>query len=282
MRQRRCWGSLLLATLLLFSLVPGCADPPKRLRAAARYRRGLVLVLPGIEGRSVLNRNLAVGLDQGGVTSAIEIADWTVGVPGVYLPNLLDLERNRRAAARLAARIEAYRREYPGRPVHLVGHSGGGGIAVLTLEALPEDGSIEMALLLAPAVSPDYDLSAALRRTRRGLCNFYSARDVTLLKVGTTIFGSIDRVHGTAAGAAGFKPPPGLTDAGRELYAARLRQVEWTPRLRRYGADGTHVGWVTRRFARTFLAPLIQRNEARRGVGGRAELGDGAAAGRRP
>jgi len=237
---------------------------PDHMRTSRRYAHGLVLVLPGIEGRSFLNRNIALGLDDGGVRSAIEVYDWTLGVPGTFVWNLADIERNRREAKRVADAILAYRRRYPGAPVHLIGHSGGGGIAVLALEALPPGQQVTLAILLAPALSPDYDLTPALRHTQHGICNFYSTRDVSFLKVGTSLFGRIEREYGVSAGAVGFNVPDGLGEAQRALYAARLRQVRWTPALKAAGADGTHLGWASRQFAREHLAPLIRQGEVGR------------------
>lgn len=247
------------------SAAAGCRVPHKT-HTSDRYVYGMVLVLPGIEGRSVWNRNIAVGLDEGGVSSAIEVYDWTSGMPGGYVYNLANLDRNRAQARKVADRILAHRRRYPGSPVHLVGHSGGGGIAVLTLEALPPGRQIDQAILLAPALSPDYDLTLALRRTRRGLCNFYSTRDVGFLKVGTSLFGPIDRNYGVSAGAVGFKVPEGLNESDRQLYDSRLRQVRWNPQLKEVGASGSHTGWASRKFAREYLAPLIKQVEAARPV----------------
>ena len=241
----------------------GC-QVPEHVRSPRRYARGVVFVLPGIEGRSVWNRSIALGLDEGGVTSAIEIHDWTTGVPGNFVYNLTNLERNRREAREVARRIFDYARRYPDSPIYVVGHSGGGGIAVLALEVLPPGRQIEQAILLAPALSPAYDLSIALRRTRHGIVHFYSARDVTLLKVGTSLLGPIDRDFGAAAGAVGFREPEGLNESDCALYATRLRQVRWTPRLKRVGADGSHLGWASRMFAREYLAPLIRESEAAR------------------
>lgn len=252
-------------SLLGLHLSAGCTTPG-RFRSADRYQRGVVYILPGIEGRSPWNRNIALGLDEGGVTSAIEVYDWTVGFPGGEVVNLANLERNRRQARWLANKIVAYRKRYPGRPVHLIGHSGGGGIAVLTLEALPPGRQIDMTILLAPALSPDYDLSVALRRTRVGVCNFYSRHDVGFLKVGTVLFGQIDRGHGFSAGAVGFEIPESLVPEDRALYHERLRQVAWDERLKRHGATGTHLGWASRQFAREYLAPLIKYNEASRPI----------------
>ncbi|WP_320046853.1 alpha/beta fold hydrolase [uncultured Ilyobacter sp.] len=250
------------ATLLALAIVaPGCRTPTA---SEARYRRGVVFVLPGIEGRSIWNRNIVRGLDDGGVSSAIEIYDWTSVIPGNLLVNLTDLQRNREQARLLAERIVEYHQHNPGRPVHLVGHSGGGGVAVLALEQLPPGESVDMAILLAPALSPEYDLTTALCRARYGICNFYSDYDVSFLKVGTSLFGPIDREHGVSAGAVGFRLPEDLSDWAQELYDARLRQMAWDEQLKRAGADGTHLGWASRRFAASYLAPLIKQHEAAR------------------
>lgn len=251
-----CTACLLVADL-------GCRLP-EGLHAAKRRQQGVVFVLPGIEGPSVWNRDIALGLDEGGVTSAIEVYDWTVGLPGGFVFNLADLERNRRQARKLAERIVAYQQRYPSRPVHLIGHSGGAGILVLTLEALPAGRPIDRAILLAPALSPDYDLSAALRRARFGLYSFYSKRDVSFLMFGTSLLGPIDRDPGVSAGAVGFSPPADLNQADRAVYAERLRQVRWSPWMRRVGASGSHVGWTSRAFARDYLAPIIKETEAAR------------------
>jgi pimeloyl-ACP methyl ester carboxylesterase len=241
----------------------GCALPG-RLQTDNRYAQGVVFILPGIEGRSLLNYNIGMGLSDGGIASAIEVYDWTAPVPGAFLYNLGAVERNRKVASRLAEQIQEYRAEHPGRPVHLIAHSGGAGVAVFTLEALPEEEPIDVAILLAPALSPEYNLTEALRRTRRGIVNFYSPYDVSFLTTGTTVFGATDREHGPAAGAVGFRYPLDLSGPGRALYDGRLRQVRWDPRLRRFGADGSHVGWASRTFSRKYLANLVRQCEAAR------------------
>ncbi len=252
-----------LLALLALVFAEGCGIP-RRFRAEDRYKHGVVYILPGIEGRSVWNRDLAIGLDEGGVASAIEIFDWTTGLPGGFVFNLTDYARNQRQAQKLADKIVAHRKRYPGSAVHLIGHSGGGGIAPLVIESLPAGRQIDMAILLAPALSPEYDLTTALRRTRFGICSFYSSYDVSFLKVGTSLFGTIDRDAGASAGAVGFRLPPDAPPATRHAYQTRLRQIRWTERLERYGASGTHLGWASRRFAKEYLAPLILRNEGTR------------------
>lgn len=257
MRTRELVCLLLVASST--GLLAGC-QTPARLRAPERFQQGVVFVLPGIEGRSMLNRNIALGLDEAGVRSAIEVYDWTIA-PGTFVANLGSYERNRRKAQELADRIIAYRDKHPGNPVHLIGHSGGGGIAIMVLEALPPGRQIDMAILLAPAISPEYDLRTALRRTTRGILNCFSEKDISLLKLGTTVFGRIDGDRGPAAGAVGFRPPPGLSRSELALYNVRLKQVQWTRRLQDFGASGSHLGWASRDFARNYLARFVIAHE---------------------
>lgn len=256
----------LLAAAALAGLVCTGCQSIGRIDTPDRQKYGLILILPGIEGTSPLNQNIARGLHDGGVSSAIEIHDWTTGIPGNFLINLANLERNREEAWKLARRIVRYQQRWPNRPVFLIGHSGGGGIAVLALENLPERNKVDWAILLAPALSADYDLSKALRRSRHGIMNLYSDKDVGLLKVGTTIFGPIDREFGISAGAAGFQEPADLSETERLLYQRYLRQVRWREHMKRYGADGSHFGWASRRFAREYLAPLIIERETSRSI----------------
>jgi len=249
-----------LLSLCLVGLLAGCRAPAS-IRSPERYQNGVVFVLPGIEGTSVWNRNLSVGLNDAGVASAIEVYDWTYKIPGANIFNLTNLERNRQQAARLAQRILQQQQKYPNTPIHLIGHSGGGGIAVLTLEALPAGKQVDQVVLLAPALSPDYDLGPALRHARFGIVNFYSQLDMGFLGLGTTVFGSIDRDRGPSAGAVGFDTPRRGSAEVRKLYASKLRQVRWTPEMMKHGATGGHMGWMSQEFARETLAPIIRRNE---------------------
>ncbi|TWT42372.1 Alpha/beta hydrolase family protein [Phycisphaerae bacterium RAS1] len=260
-------------------LLSGCANVSREVYTPPREEYGLILILPGIEGKSVWNRDLAHGLDDGGVASAIEVHDWTTGLPGGFMFNLTDYERNREQATRVARRILEFRDRHPGRPVHLIGHSGGGGIAIMALEALPPGRQIDAAILLAPALSPEYDLTIALRRTRHGVHNFYSKNDVSFLKLGTSLFGSIDREYGASAGAVGFRLPGGAPPDTHRIYSARLHQVAWDSRLAKFGASGSHVGWASARFAREYLAALIRHNEARKPLSRRDESESASAGG---
>lgn len=168
-----------------------------------RAERGVVVILPGIEGESSANHEIRQGLRDGGIPYALAIYRWG---SGNMLANQVDVEGNRRKAAELAQRIVTYQQRHPGRPVFLLGHSAGGGMAVFALEYLgqiPGARPVDGVFLLSASISADYDLSTALRMTRRGLANV-SNPDDRMLKEGTGTFGNVDGGKGDSAGRTGF------------------------------------------------------------------------------
>ncbi|MBN2560058.1 MAG: hypothetical protein JXQ75_03915 [Phycisphaerae bacterium] len=267
----------LFVCLLLVSA--GCSI--RDLQTRERMERGLVVILPGIEGRSQLNVNLARGLDEGGVGMCIEIFDWGTTMPGGMLVNLADYDRNLRLAERLKWRLLRYRRLCPGRPILLIGHSAGGGMALMATEALPRDVELTSVILLAPAVSPTYDLRRALRRTQYGIFNFYSEHDRGYLVLGTSLFGTVDRRYGPSAGAVGFERPK-LDDPEVDALYAKLHQVRWRPEMRADGHGGGHTGWTDRRFVRRHLAPLVNDLSSQRWQSGAGGASASADTSRRP
>ncbi len=245
-----------LAILICTVGLAGCGIPA-RYRTPARLDSGFTIILPGIEGASFLNSNVAKGLIDGGVPSSVEVYDWTAS-PLLFPINLRDYWRNRHEARIVARKIVEYQARYPGRPVHLIGHSGGGGIAIMALEELPPRQQITSAILLAPAVAPDYDLRRALLRTRCGIWNYYSPYDVGFLRAGTMLLGTIEGRHTSAAGAVGFTTPWGLDDEDKKLYSDRLHQQRYSRKMAEDGHTGGHMGWASRGFVSHWLAPIIQ------------------------
>lgn len=229
------------------------------LRTPDRLDRGLVLVLPGIEGESCINHSIARGLAEGGVPFAIEIFDWTTGIILLLVYHLRGWRRNLRQAERLVRRIVDYRKTHPGRPVYLVGHSGGGAMTVLTLERLPADAVVSGAVLLEPSISPGYDLSTALARTAHGIWSFRSLLDFFFEGIATSIGGTTDGRHGPAAGMIGFRSPAGLSDADKNLYATRLHDIPFRPAMIAEFHFGGHFGPTNRVFVAERVAPLLKR-----------------------
>jgi len=236
---------LLTGTLLAWA--GGCDRSATRLMSAERIDRGLTLVLPGIEGRGHLNRNIRNGLADGGVPTAIRIHDWTLG-PMMVLANQTLETRARRKGEELAREICRYRVLRPGRPVFLVAHSGGGAVALFAAEALPPDASVDTIILLGPSISPEYDLTGALARVDNRIINYYSPLDRAFLGVGTWVFGTLDGRHSSSAGRVGFTRPP-----------ERLKQITWDESMRLSGNEGGHTDWADRRFVRDYVAPQLTR-----------------------
>jgi pimeloyl-ACP methyl ester carboxylesterase len=247
----------LLAALCVLLPLVGCARFIN-FKSAERRDQGYTLVLPGIESAHVGHANFVAGLKSGGVPSEIEVVDWTTGTPALMLVHLRAESRNRRKAEEIAAKITQYQDEYPGRPVQLIGHSGGGGMALLTLEALPQERQIDSAILLAAAVSPAYDLAPALTRVERGIWNYSSLGDGALLGVGTTMFGTIDGQHRPAAGALGFRLAADAGPVERRLYAEKLFEKPYRPRMAINGNLSDHYGSLNMLFARNEIAPLLR------------------------
>ena len=125
---------------------------------------------------------------------------------GRWLADLTDVA-NRDSHARLVAEsVRRYKTERPLDPIYLVAKSGGSGVVVKALELLDEQ-QVERVVMLAPALSPAYDLSNALRAVRREMVVFWSPLDVIILGAGTRVFGTIDRVKTASAGLVGFRVP---------------------------------------------------------------------------
>ena len=256
--------------ILMLCLSTGCSTVPKA--GVERRMNGMVYVLPGIEGKSRFNISVAKGLADGGVEAAIEIFDWTTWTgPFGWFVHLTDERRNRINAIKLARTVIRYRKQHPYRPVYLVAHSGGAGIALMAAELLPEHMRLEGIILLAAAVDPDRNLIYALSRTRRGIWNFYSKHDIGFLVLGTSLFGTIDRKFGASAGAVGFNVPEDLPREFAELYKKKLHQIEYDPVMAHDGNPGSHSGWTKPRFVSTWLAPIIRGTNTLITGGDRAE-----------
>ena len=187
--------------------------------------RGVVFVAGGVGGLDRLQTWARCALPWAGVRHEITVFRWTHGVCRP-LRDLQDTPYLLARGAELAAAVRAVKEREPARPVYLVGHSAGAGVVLAAAGSLPPD-TLERVILLAPAVSPTFDLRPALRACRGGVVSFNSPIDRFMLHWGTCTFGTVDRVYGPAAGCCGFQAPDRLGDEGRKLYE-RLVQVPWS------------------------------------------------------
>lgn len=217
---------------------------------------GLVLALGGVGGLDFCGFGLRLAARAERLPSAVEIVVWGHG-PGRWYRDLSDVAHLDRQAERVAGRVREFRAGHPGEPVYVVGKSGGAGIVVKTLERL-EPSSVERAVLLAPALSPRYNLSRALRAVHREMVVYTSPLDLVILGAGTRLFGTIDRVRTFGAGLVGFDVPgPGEDDERSRAYA-KLRQVRWRPPMVGLGHLGGHFGTDHPRFLRRHVIPLLR------------------------
>jgi hypothetical protein len=230
-------------------------EPPDL--SAGREGCGLVLVADGVGGLDLCGTALRYVMGAARLPYAVRVVPWGHGF-GRWHADLTNAA-NRDAKAQLVAEeVRAFRAVSPGAPVVLVGKSGGSGVVVKALEGLAE-GAVDVAVLIAPALSPSYDLTAALRAVRRELVVFWSPLDVIVLGAGTRIFGTIDRVKTVSAGLVGFRAPrpSTATDEQRAQYV-KLRQVRWRPRMASTGYLGGHVGPDSPAFLREYVVPLLR------------------------
>jgi hypothetical protein len=225
-----------------------------------RLSRGLAIVLPGIEGRGALSYSICRGIRDGGFPGEVVLWDWTTGLWPLLLYHLRGWRRNRIKAATLAQLILDHQNDYPGRPVYLVGHSGGAAIAAWTLEVLPVGRSVTGAVMLGAALSPSFSLAPALRKVNGYLWNFYSPYEIPLLAAGTFLFGTADGRHSVSAGLCGFAVPVGTSCVEEELYQSRLRQRRYEFSMARQFHLGGHFGWANRVFVAEVVAPLLSND----------------------
>ena len=220
---------------------------------------GLVLVADGCGGIELCELGVRQVMGERGGRHRVRIVPWGHGF-GHWYRDLSD-EANHAAQSRaIVEEVLEWRERSPSKPVFLVGKSGGTWIVVRALEGLPAD-SVEAVVLLAPAISPDYDLTRALRAVRREMVAFWSPLDLIVLGAGTWLFRTTDRVRSVSAGLVGFRPPASLDDEGRSQYG-KLRQVRWRSEMARTGYLGGHVGADSPAFLRKYVVPLLTRPES--------------------
>jgi pimeloyl-ACP methyl ester carboxylesterase len=250
------YGFLLAAACV----AAGCQRQPYL--TPERLAKGLVVVLPGVEGRGALNEAVCRGLDAGGVDWGIRLEDWTS--PWGPLYNLRAELDNRQKASRIALRVAEYRFAHPDSPIVLVGQSGGGTMALWIAEAMPEGRHIDGLILLSPAVSPGYMVDFAISKTRRGAVCFYSQKDWLFLGLGTMLSGTMDGRHTSSAGRVGFLT---RASAGRAKGYDRLFQIAWHEQMAASGHTGGHLGGAAEGFVQHYVAPFV-RATCRRGRSG--------------
>lgn len=253
-RRPVTWLKPFLLLLPLWVAGAGCVSvPAPRPQDAHAFKPGstYLLHLSGISGMTIFDRWWLEAIKDSGAADEVEVYDWA-GTPD-WIQVLKAVERNRKAAAKVAEFITAVRRLNPDVRIIMSSESGGAAVAVWTLEALPPDVKVDEALLVAPAVSPGYDLSKALNHVNGVVRYTTTPLDVGTLGLWTSVLGNMDGVKSAGAGLVGFCKPARADPAAYR----RLLRVRYNPAWIIWGNLGSHTGAMSSTFARHVLGPML-------------------------
>ncbi|HWL94209.1 MAG TPA: hypothetical protein VNT79_11815 [Phycisphaerae bacterium] len=230
------------ASMVWTGYLPARADTPQR------RRRGLTLILGGIEGPSLFSAAMLKGVLRSGYRGAIVRDNWNAGLPfWRSIVNLASRKHQERQVGRLVKLIGDYCLESGHGPICIVAQSGGCFIAVRLLESLPKQIRIQTVVMLAASISPGYDISSAAARCDGALYSFGSAGDHFFLGIGTLLCGTSDREFTPSAGFLGWH----RTDD-------RFVDVRWHPRWIPFGYLGNHTTVCSSRFVEHVVGPLLR------------------------
>ncbi|MDP6046452.1 MAG: hypothetical protein QGG25_12650 [Phycisphaerae bacterium] len=220
----------------------------RRDRFGADSDHGVVIFVESIRWMGVRwgMRTAARGLRQAGFKGEFVYWKWhSLWRACLVIPALADRGMLERQARRLADHITALSREYPDRPIRLIGYSGGGFITIRALELLDGTCRVDSAAVLAGAFSPRRDLGAALRSLEGSLVIGSSLADWLIVGLGTLLFGTADRVWSPAVGMTG------PLDVGQRR---RVVSIRWRPAMMLWGHFGGHFSAASSAFIRRRIA----------------------------
>jgi hypothetical protein len=229
-------------------------------------QQGIVFYVCGAGGGSFLS-SWAPGVRKGIQDSGrqIEFREfiWQTGL-GVLADQTSSVTYKRSKANKLAQSIIDYKKEYPERPVSLIGLSAGTAIVIYTLEALPEECAVDHVILLGSSIGANYDITSALMRVKDNMVVFTSAKD-EILTVFVPITGSADRKYvGTdLVGICGFHQPGMMDEVKQNLYK-KVRTIAWQPIFAEVGDNGGHTDKTNPQFVTRYLVPIISANHPMR------------------
>lgn len=207
----------------------------------------IVFTIDGVGGSGVMPATTRLAIKMAGGNYDVRHFAWGHGF-GRLVADITDREHMYSRAVSLAELVAEL--HLSGRRVSLVAKSGGTGVALKALELLPPD-AVETVVLLSPAVSPEFDLSAALRAVKTKIYSFNSGFDLFWLGLCTSVVCTADGIKAKAAGCVGFK------NAGQY---EKLEEINWSPLMIRSLHFGTHFGTSMYPFLRTYVVPLLDRH----------------------
>lgn len=244
-------STLTWATLILLGLIAGQAAVGTANATSASQIKNVIYVADdhGQQGSLVDNLNQVLNVPL--LPLYTDQFQWTTLYENTDFQSLYNYQSKGHS---LAMRIMQYHRNCPQAKIYLMGFGAGTTVILKAAECLPPN-TVTRIILLAPSVSPMYDLRLALLSSVEGIDSFYSDADL-LLKCEVMKFGPTDmgkKGIPTAAGLVGFIPRVGST-ADARLYA-KLRQhgpVESSDY-----SHGGHYGYVHYGFLQSHIIPLL-------------------------
>lgn len=246
-RAMRHLGAI-LASLVAFAAA-GCATP-----VVAPQQPNTVIIVPGLGGDGGdggVYAQIVHGLRDAGSHDCLRIFNWGCGWL-LFPVTLGDSGLHHDTERKLADQIMQWRKDHPGSRIVLIGHSAGAGVIAGALGRLDDSTVVGPVILLAPALSPDFDLRPALAHANI-VHVFYSAQDTFWQGIGSFIFGGYDGVHRDGAGRKGFT----LAQLSAEQKETVI-QHPWQPQWKSLGEDGGHFDWMSKPFVQKVLWPLLR------------------------
>jgi pimeloyl-ACP methyl ester carboxylesterase len=202
----------------------------------------VVFIVPGVGGPRGYDA-LIRSLERPG--RSIQMVPW--GAPAAFFfLNFSDKSIHDQAEKALAERINQWRVDHPDGTIDLIGHSAGAGVVLGALGQL-EQTRVRTIILLAPSISPGYDLRPAIARADPPIHVFISDRD-SLLEWRTRTFATYDRIATPAAGVGGFSGAYTDDEVVHHPFIDSWNAL---------GNNGGHWGTLAERFCEEQLAPLL-------------------------
>lgn len=215
--------------------------------------RKVLLLLDGVGALGLLPFSMKMAVEQNRLPYEVRNYVWTHG-KGRMLADLRDKSHIKRKGEELATLVNDLVAD--DREVVVVAKSGGTAVALDALARLDSD-SVEQAILLSPAVSPQYDLTMPLNAVKGKMYSFNSKFDLFFLVLGTSLFGTPDGIKTKAAGCVGFR--------GASDYA-KLREIVWTPEMITTLHFGEHFGTSMQPWLVKYVLPLLEETNLEPGV----------------
>jgi pimeloyl-ACP methyl ester carboxylesterase len=231
--------------IALLVLLVGCGPH------AHRMTDRVIVFVPGVSGDGPWYGGLKRGLGD----VPVETHAWGAPLP-LFALNFSNRGIHDEAEAKLAQRLQRLVQAQPLARIDIVAHSAGCGVALGALGRLDRR-IVDSLVLLAPSVSPTYDLAPSLAHVQGQMHVFYSDRDTLFLSWRTSNFGTYDNVKSKAAGNTGFD----LSLIDPELRVGVVQHA-YDPRWRDLGHDGGHDGPLAREFVARVVAPLLELTPA--------------------